>query len=870
MKPFPHPPRCLRRHPMTGVGLPAGVLFLCRSLLLALLLTASLAAETPLRFAVLAFRPKAQALAQWQPLAENLERTLGQKVELSAYSYPELNSAMAAKAVDVVLTNPGHFVALSHQFHLSAPLVTLVSQEGPHALASFGGVIFTRADAAGINTLADLAGKRIATADTQSLGGYQMQAFELAERGQQLPIGGRLVLTGMPHDNAFEAVLAGRAEVGFVRSGVLEAMAQEGRLDPALVKVIHRQDLPTFPYASSTALYPEWPVAVTSQVEEQLARRLAIALLSLPAQSPAARSAGIHGFTVPANYGGVEAVLRRLRLPPFDAAPDFTLADMWRRHRPEIAAFAVLLLLLAATSAGLALQNRRVRQARLRFATLFEQSPEPMWIIADGRFIDCNPAGVRIFGHADKVSLLARLPDSLSPPHQPDGEASRSKAQRLLCAVAEGEPQRFEWVYLRADGSPFSAILSLMPTTLEGRPVSLAVGHDISDLKRAEEERRLLEAQLHQAMKLESLGSLAGGVAHNMNNVLGAILGLASSLRTQAVPASPTTKSLDTIVSACLRGRGVVKGLLYFAHKDLQEERVIQLNDLVREMALLLGQTMLNRVQLQLDLDENLGEFHGDAGAVSHALMNLCVNAMDAMPAGGTIWIQTRCNAEGGVVLAVRDSGEGMPPEVLAKAMEPFFTTKPEGKGTGLGLPMIYGTMKAHDGRFELKSQPGLGTEATLTFPAARVVRATPAPDLAAGPTACGAPSLSILLVDDDDLIRESVTEVLQFLGHRPFSAPGGQEALRLLEDGLPVDLVILDMNMPVMNGAETLPRILAQRPDLPVLMATGYSEEDIVPLLVGRPNVQSLRKPFSIQELSDRLAGLRTGATEPASEALT
>jgi PAS domain S-box-containing protein len=829
-----------------------------------------LTASAPLRFGVLAFRPKAQALAQWQPLAASLEQALGQKIELSAYSYPELESAMAAKAVDVVLTNPGHFVALSHRYHLSAPLVTLVGLEGQHAPASFGGVIFTRADAAGINTLGDLAGKRIATADTQSLGGYQMQAFELLEGGVPLPPPGRLVLTGMPHDKAFEAVLAGRAEVGFVRSGVLEAMTQEGRLDPTLVKVIHRQDLATFPYVSSTPLYPEWPVAVTPQVEDQLARRLTIALLNLQAQAPAARSAGIHGFTVPANYGGVETVLRRLRLPPFDAAPDFTLTDLWRRHLPETAAFAVLLLLLAATSAGLAFQNRRVRQARLHFATLFEHSPEPMWIIADGRFIDCNPAGVHIFGHADKASLLARPADDLSPAHQPDGESSRGKAQRMLGAVAKGEPQRFEWVYLRADGSPFSAILSLTPTTLKGRPVSLAVGHDISDLKGAEESRRLLEAQFHQAMKLESLGSLAGGVAHNMNNVLGAILGLASSLRAQAEPVSPTAKSLDTIVNACLRGRGVVKGLLYFAHKDLQEERAIQLNDLVREMTLLLGQTMLNRVQLELDLEEDLGELRGDAGAVSHALMNLCVNAMDAMPAGGTIWIQTRLSPDGDLVLRVRDSGEGMPPDVLARAMEPFFTTKPHGKGTGLGLSMIYGTMKAHDGRFELKSQPGLGTEAILLFPAARVERRAPAPGLAAGPASAVAPPLTILLVDDDDLIRESVTEVLQFLGHRPLSAPGGQEALRLLEEGLPVDLVILDMNMPVMNGAETLPRVLALRPSLPVLMATGYSDEDILPLLVGRPNVQSLRKPFSIQELADRLAGLRIGTAGPTSKAMT
>jgi len=828
-----------------------------------LLLALPLAAEAPLRFAVLAFRPKAQAMAQWQPLARQLATALGRPVELNACTYPELDSAVARQAVDVVLTNPGHYIALSHHQQLSAPLVTLVGLEGQVPLARFGGVIFTRADAADIRSLADLHGKRLATADTQSLGGYQMQAFELLEAGADLPRQEHLVITGMPHDRVFEAVLAGRADIGFARSGVLEAMEREGRLAPGAVRVIHGQSFSGFPYASSTQLYPEWPVAVMPQVDERVARQVAVALLSLSPESPAVRSAGIHGFTVPANYSGVESVLRRLRQPPFTAGPDFTLADLWRKHRPETAAFGILLLLLAASSAALAVQNRRVQRARQHFATLFEHSPEPMWIIADGRFVDCNPAGARIFGHEGKEALLLRHPGALSPRHQPDGEASGSKARRLLRAVAAGQPQRFEWVYLRADGTPFSSILSLTPTTLKGRPVSLAVGHDISDLKRAEDERRQLEAQLHQAMKLESLGSLAGGVAHNMNNVLGAILGLASSLRTKSEPLSPAARSLDTIVSACIKGRDVVKGLLCFAHKDVHEDRQVQLNDLVREMAQLLSQTTFSRIQLALELEEGLGRVRGDAGALSHALMNLCVNAMDAMPDGGTIWIQTGRQVDGSVTLRVRDSGEGMAPEVLVKAMEPFFTTKPLGKGTGLGLSMTYGTMKAHEGSLALKSHPGQGTEAILTFPAARVEDTTPAP-VAAGPAHNPTPTLSILLVDDDDLIRESITEVLQFLGHRPFSAPSGPEALRLLEEGLAVDLVILDMNMPLMTGAEALPRILELRPGVHVVMATGYSDDDILPLKVGRPNVQSLRKPFGIQELADRLAGLGIGAVEP------
>jgi signal transduction histidine kinase/CheY-like chemotaxis protein len=374
-----------------------------------------------------------------------------------------------------------------------------------------------------------------------------------------------------------------------------------------------------------------------------------------------------------------------------------------------------------------------------------------------------------------------------------------------------------------------------------------------------EAQRRSLEAQLHQSQKLESLGSLAGGVAHDMNNVLGAVLSLASTLRESAEPSSPTAKNLDTIMSACMRGRSVVKSLLYFAQKDLQEERLINLNDLVKEMVQLLRHTTLQRMDLQLQLQEDLGLIRGDAGALSHALMNLCVNAIDAMPGGGALRIETASGPDGAVILRVRDEGEGMAPEVLAKAMEPFFTTKAKGKGTGLGLAMVYGTMKAHDGRFDLHSQPGQGTEAVLRFPASRVegpaqVPAQPPPVVAGPPQA----ELKILLVDDDDLIRESVSPMLEMLGHQVTGVPGGAQALALLEEGLGVDLVILDMNMPGMSGAQALPRILDLRPGLPVLVATGYSEEEVAPLMNNRPSVSSLRKPFSLKEIQSKLAALR------------
>ena len=501
------------------------------------------------------------------------------------------------------------------------------------------------------------------------------------------------------------------------------------------------------------------------------------------------------------------------------------------------------------------LTGRRQAEAALhKVSVAVEQSPLCV-IITDpqGTIEYVNPRFTEVTGYT-YAEAMGQNPRILKSPATPP-----DVYRQLWETLTRGEVWRGEFENLKKGGEPFQERATIAPVKdQDGRLTNfVAIKEDITEQKRAEVERRSLEAQLHHAQNLESLGSLAGGVAHDMNNVLGAILSLASTLREKAGPSDPAARSLDTIMNACTRGRGVVKSLLYFAHKDLQEERPIDLNDLVRDMTQLLGYTTLKRVRIEMALQEGLGLVRGDAGALSNALMNLCVNACDAMPGGGGLRIQTATSPGGGVILRVQDTGEGMRPEVLAKAMEPFFTTKPRGKGTGLGLSMVYGTMTAHEGTFELHSQEGQGTEAILGFPASRVEAPRPVQEAAVTRAPVAQRRLSILLVDDDDLIRESVTEVLKLLGHASTAAPGGQEALRLLEDGLPVDLVILDMNMPGMSGAQALPRMLALRPAITVLMSTGYSDEDIAPLLEGRPQVHSIRKPFSMKELKKKIEEL-------------
>jgi PAS domain S-box-containing protein len=379
---------------------------------------------------------------------------------------------------------------------------------------------------------------------------------------------------------------------------------------------------------------------------------------------------------------------------------------------------------------------------------------------------------------------------------------------------------------------------------------------DITDRKRAEDERMRLEECLAQAQRLESLGNLAGGVAHDLNNVLAAILGLASISREQMGDAEHLGRSLDTITTACLRGREVVKSLLSFARKDLNERVPVDLNVVVWEVVQLLEATTLKRVRILTDLEQPLPAILGDPTALGQVLMNLGLNGVDAMPQGGTLELRSRWAGPGRIELRVRDTGTGMSPDVLKRALDPFFTTKPVGQGTGLGLATAYGIMQAHGGTLELASEPGQGTEVMLVFPVAPA--AVPAPEApAAEPEAgtSGPAPLRILLVDDDPLIRAAIPDLLQALGHPVQTADGGQEALDQLAAGLEVDLVILDMRMPGLDGAETLARLRVQHPDLPVLLASGHTDESLQAQLAADPQLGFLSKPFTIKEIQERLA---------------
>ena len=397
-------------------------------------------------------------------------------------------------------------------------------------------------------------------------------------------------------------------------------------------------------------------------------------------------------------------------------------------------------------------------------------------------------------------------------------------------------------------------------------PARLVVSHlNITNLKATEEARIHLERLLHRSQKMESLGSLAGGVAHDMNNVLGSILGLASMHQELQPAGTPAQQAFAMIAKACDRGGGLVRRLLDFARQDLEDLRVVNLNALIREEVQLLERTTLSRVHFAMDLAPDLQTLRGEPNSLVHAIMNLCINAIDAMPEGGCLGLRTRNGAPGWVELEVVDSGLGMPKEVLEQALDPFFTTKPHGKGTGLGLSIVYSTVKAHQGTLEMQSEPGTGTQVILRFPAFEADEAAARTDPEAG-SGASCRCLDVLVVDDDELMRSTLGSLTECLGHRATLAGSGEDALARLAQGCEPQVVILDLNMPGPGpGHPAPPAGAAPRPaGAPGHRAGGSGRPGPGPGASGRhPHRQALQ-PGGAQGPAGRRGGGTTCGLSP------
>jgi PAS domain S-box-containing protein len=451
----------------------------------------------------------------------------------------------------------------------------------------------------------------------------------------------------------------------------------------------------------------------------------------------------------------------------------------------------------------------------------------------------------------------------------------RDRANALVTeAVATGREYEAEYRVVLQDGTTrWLAGQGRVFLDEANRPARMVgINFDITERRNAathlaqmneELERRVAErtAQLVQAQKMEIFGQMTGGVAHDFNNLLAVVLSNMELLR-KRLPADPIAKRLiDGAVAGAERGAALTQRMLSFARRQELRLDAVDLPSLVAGTDNMLSRTLGPGVGIATKFDPDLPQVQADANQLELALLNLAVNARDAMPLGGTMTVSARkavVPADGGTpsltpgeygVLTVSDTGVGMDAATLARATEPFFTTKGPGQGTGLGLPMVFGLAAQSKGALNLISQPRVGTTAELWLPRASISSAASGESVATG--VLNIKSCNVLLVDDDVLIGMSTQMTLEDLGHSVIVVLSGENALSVLRDGAAVDIVVTDQAMPGMTGLELVGRIKAEWPALPVLLATGYDE------LPGDNNVPRLMKPYKQEVLAARIAEL-------------
>ncbi|MFA5082348.1 MAG: diguanylate cyclase [Hydrogenophilaceae bacterium] len=455
------------------------------------------AAEAPVTLGILAFRAKEDTRTRWQPTADYLAAKTGRTFVVEALTYPELEAAVSQHRIDFILTNPSHYVMLTKRNALSSPLATLIELDNSLPLTQFGGVIFTRAGRQDITNLSELKGKTVALPDIGSLGGYQMQAAELLQVGISPAHDINPMITGMPHDKAVYAVLEGRADAGFVRTGVLESLTQSGRIKPGRIVVLNRQQAPGFPFQLSTRLFPEWPFAAMPQTDERLAQDVAKALFSLRADHPAARVGHYHGWTIPTDYEPVRALLQELRLPPYDQAPAFTWDDIVDKHGPGIALGGVAGLTIVVLTFMLAVRQRQLRGHESR------RSEERRQLLAalgegiygvdpEGRCTFVNPTALAMLGY-DAEELLGLDQHALIHHHRPDGQPYPHGQCPIYQTLHDGQVRRLDEWFFRKDGTGFPVEMTVAPMNhADMRTGAVVVFHDIRERKRLEAELQAL------------------------------------------------------------------------------------------------------------------------------------------------------------------------------------------------------------------------------------------------------------------------------------------------------------------------------------------------------------------------------------------
>jgi len=508
--------------------------------------------------------------------------------------------------------------------------------------------------------------------------------------------------------------------------------------------------------------------------------------------------------------------------------------------------------------------EEELRQSEEKYRALFEESKDVIFISTpEGKLLDINPTGVSLLGYASEEELLQV--DVTQDLYFHPGD--RAAYQRIL--EREGYVKDFELLLKRKDGKQVVVLETATAVRREdGRVVAYrGILRDVT-------ERRQLEQQLRQAQKMEGIGTLAGGIAHDFNNILAIILGHTSLLEREKVEPAKRIQSVGAIAKAVERGAGLVRQLMTFARKTGVQFESVNVNTAVEEIGKILRETFPKTIAYSVELDKSLPSIHADHNQLHQALLNLCVNARDAMidkqrdqAPGGKLSLSTRmvtgmkirekfhdASEEPYVCISVNDTGTGMDEATRSRIFEPFFTTKEQGKGTGLGLAVVYGVVKAHHGFIDVESEPGRGTSFHLYFqaPARAGEHVESGPVI--GEEALGGHE-TILVVEDEEMLLDLVKNILEGKGYQVLTAKDGLEAIRVYADHKDeVSLVLSDIGLPKLGGVGVFLKLKEMNPNLKAILASGYLDPELRSEMREAGATDFVQKPYEPNQILKRI----------------
>lgn len=686
---------------------------------------------------VLAFRGAQHALDRWGPTIDYLNEDIpGLQFEIRPLSLTDLRAAVANNELDFVLTNPGHYVKLEAAFGITR-IVTLQNLRAGKPYTQFGAVIFSRADRRDIRGLKDLRGKSFMAVSPEAFGGFQMAWRELkALEIDPFKDFSRLEFNGFPQDKIVYAVRDGSVDAGTVRTDLLERMAAKGLIKLDDFRILHPLTNEGFPFRHSTSLYPEWPLAKTSRIPDELAQEVAVALLTMLPSNRAALHGNYAGWTVPLDYSTIHSLFRELGIGPYDNL--YSLNDITKQYGSwAILGGAVVLGLalvllhisrlnreLKKSSASLQSetnQNRRMQHELLKLTSALEQTADTVMITDKFGVIEyVNPAFETVTGFSTKEAVGKQ--SSLLK----SGEHDSSFYLNMWETIARGGVFCDLFVNKRKDGTLVYEEKTITPLKNDNGEIEhyISTGKDVTEKRMAEQSSRQHQDHLAHVSRVSMMGEMASSIAHELNQPLAAIANYAQGcvrrLSGDDYKIGQIIAALENISQQSTRSGEIIRRLRSFVSKGEPKRSKEDINQIVQNAAsLAYFEARKKGVILRLNLGENLPPVNADVIQIEQVVLNLVRNAIEAM--AKNLWnkrelrIHTWCHDDNQIEVAVWDTGHGLLPEDQRRLFNAFFTTKRE--GMGMGLSISRSIIEAHGGSLTAKNNNGQGATFRFTLP---------------------------------------------------------------------------------------------------------------------------------------------------------